>query len=156
MSAGAAPGTPAGRQVRRLVLNHGSAVIGQCRDFTRDALAHWWRASAAAGRRAQEDDQARELLVQDVILMVSEVVTNACVHTVGPLEFRLDCTAERLRVEVTDPSPRPPVLRRPEPGALGGQGLRMVDRLARAWGYEPRGPGKAVWLEVACPPGAVG
>lgn len=152
MSDGAAARPTVGRRVQRLAPEAGSAAIGDCRDVTRIALAQWWRAPEGDDSRPYDGDRAREALVEDVVLMVSEVVTNACMHTTGPLEFRLDCTWERLRVEVTDPSPRPPVMQPPASGLDGGQGLRMVDRLARAWGYEPRGGGKAVWLEVACPP----
>jgi hypothetical protein len=34
------------------------------------------------------------------------------------------------------------------PSRPGGHGLRVIGRLSRQWGSEPRGEGKAVWFEV--------
>ncbi|MFI9586690.1 ATP-binding protein [Streptomyces sp. NPDC052236] len=82
---------------------------------------------------------------------MSEIVTNACLHTQGPQELALTCTSNRLRIEVTDGSPVPP---RPRPSAAtvpGGHGLIVLRRLARRWGSVPRGTGKTVWAEVAAP-----
>ncbi|MGW0366620.1 ATP-binding protein [Streptomyces sp. NPDC002990] len=93
--------------------------------------------------------------MEDVLLLVSEVVTNACLHAGGPRELVLRHSAERLRVEVSDDSPEPP--RRRPPGDRtqpGGHGLIVLERLSRSWGSVPSGggrPGKTVWLEVAAP-----
>ncbi|MFD9406043.1 ATP-binding protein [Streptomyces sp. NPDC059989] len=87
-----------------------------------------------------------------MLLLVSEVVTNACLHAGGPRELVLRHTPERLRVEVSDYSPEPPRRRLPGDRALpGGHGLIVLERLARSWGSTPSGdgrPGKTVWLEV--------
>jgi anti-sigma regulatory factor (Ser/Thr protein kinase) len=150
-----------GDQLRRLKLPVGKGAIGQCRAFTNEALADWRPLTEAAHGSAQaapgdlvERSPAQQLFMQDVLLMVSEVVTNACMHTVGPMELQLDRTDERLRIEVTDPSPTPPVPRNPTPGLPGGYGLQVVDRLSRAWGYAPRGDGKVVWFEMTWPEGS--
>jgi anti-sigma regulatory factor (Ser/Thr protein kinase) len=155
--AGATP--PPGHQVRRLALPVGKGAIGQCRAFTSKALAEWnpitavngSAGAAGAAADAAERSPARQLFVQDVLLMVSEVVTNACMHTSGPVELVLDRTDERLRIEVTDPSPTPPAPRVPTPGLPGGYGLQVVVRLSRAWGYTPHGEGKVVWFEMTWP-----
>ncbi|MFE0775157.1 ATP-binding protein [Streptomyces sp. NPDC058861] len=138
-----------GAQVRRLLLRGAQRVVSRCRDFTAEALADWgW---IPAGSEAGEER------VEDVLLLVSEVVTNACLHAGGPEEFVLRYERGRLRVEVADPDPEPPRPRAPRSPALpGGHGLMVLDRLAGAWGYETRGPGaagKVVWLEVSGPPG---
>ncbi|WP_412079285.1 ATP-binding protein [Streptomyces xanthophaeus] len=87
-----------------------------------------------------------------MLLLVSEVVTNACLHAGGPRELVLRHTPERLRVEVSDDSPESPRRRPPGDRALpGGHGLIVLERLARNWGSVPSGsgrPGKTVWLEV--------
>ncbi|MFJ3817461.1 ATP-binding protein [Streptomyces sp. NPDC090056] len=140
-----------GAQVRRLLLRGARSVVSRCRDFTAEALADWgW---IPAGSEAGEER------VEDVLLLVSEVVTNACLHAGGPEEFVLRYARGRLRVEVADLSSEPPRPRAPRSPALpGGHGLMVLDKLAGAWGYEARGPGaagKVVWLEVSRPPGRV-
>ncbi|MBV2155386.1 ATP-binding protein [Kitasatospora sp. SUK 42] len=117
------------------------------REFSRAALLSWHWLPAA--------DEEQRAVAEDVLLMVSELVANACLHTPGgPRELRLDWDGARLRVEVADTSPVPPRLRPcADPARPGGYGLRVVDRLARAWGSLPEGEGKLVWLEVPSPLG---
>lgn len=138
---------PAGaQQVRRLALYGGHGAVHRCREFTRGALTDWAWLPAR--------DEERRAAAEDVLLMVSELVTNACLHAPGgPRELRLGWDGVLLRAEVVDLSPVAPFLRRPaDRGRPGGHGLRVVDRLARAWGSLPEGEGKAVWLEVLAPP----
>ncbi|MEV0531844.1 ATP-binding protein [Kitasatospora sp. NPDC050463] len=134
------------QQVRRLALYGSHGAVRRSREFTRGALTDWAWLPAP--------DEERRAVAQDVLVMVSELVTNACLHASGgPRELRLGWDGVLLRVEVVDLSPVAPVLRRPaHPGRPGGYGLRVVDRLARAWGSLPEGEGKAVWLEVLTPP----
>nr|WP_242339243.1 ATP-binding protein [Streptomyces formicae] len=94
----------------------------------------------------------RLAVAEDVLMVVSELVTNACLHTEGPQELVLHCTPERLRIEVSDASPVPPRPRpHADPALPGGHGLVVLGRLARAWGSVPRGTGKTVWAEIAAP-----
>ncbi|WP_043193078.1 ATP-binding protein [Streptomyces sp. NRRL F-2664] len=120
-----------------------SDVVTRCRDFTRDALTDWkWMPGS-------RDD------AEDVLLLVSEVVANACLHAGGPRSLLLDCTDERLRVEVTDGDPAAPTPRsRPDPARPGGYGLLIVERIARRWGSLPLADGKCVWAEIASPSGS--
>ncbi|MFJ4872128.1 ATP-binding protein [Streptomyces sp. NPDC088757] len=131
--------------MRRLMVRGVRQVVSRCRDFTAEALADWGWLPARS--------EAGEERVEDVLLLVSEVVTNACLHAGGPEEFVLRNGREGLRVEVADASSEPPRVRAPRSPALpGGHGLMVLDRLAGAWGYEARGsgaPGKVVWLEVS-------
>ncbi|MFE9561515.1 ATP-binding protein [Streptomyces sp. NPDC006487] len=152
---------------RRLLLHGTTDVVGRCRDFTRRALTEWqWLpepetdndsdSDSDSGDRdgranAGEDDTTEA--ADDVLLLVSEVVANACMHAGGPNSLLLRYTAERLRIEVTDASPALPVHRLPtDPARPGGHGLLIVRRLARAWGADPVDGGKCVWVEVATPP----
>ncbi|MBD0708274.1 ATP-binding protein [Streptomyces sp. CBMA291] len=134
-------------QIRRLVLSGTRGVVARCRDFTAQALTDW-------GWLPPESEEAGQR-VEDVLLLVSEVVTNACLHAGGPQEFVLRHEPGRLRVEVADASPVHPSARVPRSPALpGGHGLMVLDRLAGAWGAEDKGPGavgKVVWLEVGRP-----
>ncbi len=75
------------------------------RDFTRQALYDWgWLPAATADRRAA---------AEDVLLVVSELVTNACLHAEGPDLLTITSDRKVIRLEVTDrgtgqPSPRTP------------------------------------------------
>ncbi|MFF5449108.1 ATP-binding protein [Streptomyces sp. NPDC012888] len=143
-------------QTRRLLLEgYSQGVVTRCRDFTRRALADWgW--TAHSGHDGRPPDPDREEAAEDVLLLVSEMVTNACLHAGGPRELTLLRTPQWLRIEVSDGNPEAPRRRRePDPGRPGGHGLVVLERLARKWGSEavpePRG-GKTVWAEVPAPP----
>jgi anti-sigma regulatory factor (Ser/Thr protein kinase) len=88
---------------------------------------------------------------QTVVLLVSEVVSNAVRHSNGPPEQRisLDATVTDrfVRIAVTDAgsgfSPRPR-----DPERLGeGYGLYLVAKAASAWGVDTE-DGTTVWFEL--------
>ena len=88
---------------------------------------------------------------EDLLLVVSELVTNAVVHGAEPIRVTMVRVPERVRVEVTDGAaassphgnPRPPT------DAETGRGLSVVTRLAVAWGWRASpGRGKTVWAEL--------
>ncbi|WP_225447037.1 ATP-binding protein [Streptacidiphilus sp. PB12-B1b] len=140
------PGLPPGGQIRRLLLPGAQGAVRRSRAFTRDALADWqW---LPGGSREQCE------VAEDVLLLVSELVTNACLHAGRPTGLVLRCSGDRLRIEVSDASPVPPAPRpRPwhEAARPGGHGLHIVARLGTDWGFAPGPGGKTVWVEVAAP-----
>ncbi|MEU6705018.1 ATP-binding protein [Streptomyces wuyuanensis] len=157
-------------QTRRLGIAGTRGVVGRCRDFSATALADWEWLPPGGLARPPEDfppgddpyawdtstdtgpdwDEERRAVAEDVLMVVSELVTNACLHAGGPLELVLNCTSERLRIEVSDASPVPPRPRpHADPAVPGGHGLVVLGRLSRAWGSVPRDSGKTVWAEVA-------
>jgi hypothetical protein len=104
---------------------------------------------------------ADEPLAEVLILLVSELVTNAVVHTGCPAVLRLllsgarDGSAGTVRLEMADSSARPPVPRRAESEATNGRGLALVEGLADRWGWSAEGVGKRIWCELdRCAPGA--
>jgi hypothetical protein len=134
-------------QVRRLLLSDASGVVPRARDFTRQALYDWgWLPAETADRRAA---------AEDALLVVSELVTNACLHAGGPEELRLQCHAKVLRMEVADGSQGHPAPRTPhQPGRPGGHGMFIVQRLCLDWGvvhHQDGRTGKTVWVELAAP-----
>ncbi|WP_411107226.1 ATP-binding protein [Streptomyces sp. cmx-4-9] len=84
-------------------------------------------------------------------LLITELVTNALVHTDRGAEVSASLAATRLRVEVRDRSacrPRPYVPTADD--GTHGRGLMLVQALADAWGVDapPLGSGKVVWFEL--------
>ena len=85
------------------------------------------------------------------MLAVSELVTNALVHGIPPVEVQVAVSRELLRVGVFDASDRPPeMIPAADATSEGGRGLAIVDALTDGWGYTGRtdAPGKAVWFEL--------
>ncbi|MEV7419243.1 SpoIIE family protein phosphatase [Streptomyces sp. NPDC089919] len=106
---------------------------------------HLIRAAAAAWGAWERADE--------IELAADELMTNALVHTDGGGVVMLRLTPEgRIRVEVEDTSSALPRPREAEDWSLSGRGLLLVERLADAWGVEPRGGGKCVWCEFEVPP----
>ena len=91
--------------------------------IARDRVEQTFRGSA--GDRA----------VSDLMLVVSELVTNAIVHGVGPVSLTAQLIGPGIRVEVSDAgtglSRTLPVQSK---SMAGGHGLRLVDALAVSWG----------------------
>lgn len=94
----------------------------------------------------------RDELTETAELGVSELVTNALLHAVGPIKVRMRGTREHPRVEVFDGSHTPPVpnLRLGDEDELLstiGRGLGIVATCSVAWGAEIETEGKYVWFE---------
>ncbi|MFE5890852.1 SpoIIE family protein phosphatase [Streptomyces sp. NPDC002285] len=109
-------------------------AVGHARRFTRRTLRAW-------GVPPQDMDA--------VLLVVSELVTNALVHTDGRVRLDLTFVNHRLRVSVADSSPRTPV--KPTSiswEATGGRGILLVEAMAATWGTVPVSGGKQVWSEI--------
>jgi serine/threonine-protein kinase RsbW len=86
-----------------------------------------------------------------VELLAGELLANAVIH--GPDAGRIRVWATRdgsaVRVAVRDEGAELPLLKHPEPTALGGRGVGLIDMLATRWGIEDDGPdGKTVWFVV--------
>ena len=113
--------------------------------------ARRWARSRLAGSGIGAD----EPLAETLILLISELVTNAVVHTGCPAVLRHAASAGigrpaagTVRVEVADASARPPRQRHADGDDTNGRGLELVDGLADRWGWQPEGAGKRIWCEV--------
>ncbi|MFI8948211.1 ATP-binding protein [Streptomyces sp. NPDC053750] len=114
--------------------------------------ARRWARSRLVGSGIQADEPLAETLV----LLVSELVTNAVVHTGCSAVVRLvlpgavteETEGATVRLEVDDASDRAPVPRCLDGEATGGRGLALVDGLADRWGWSREGAGKRIWCEL--------
>jgi serine/threonine-protein kinase RsbW len=115
----------------------------------------------AARHLVQHDLAARQLrgrVIDDSLLVVSELMTNAVRHA-RPLRaqgrpdaIRLRWTAEldRVLIDVTDGGgPDRPHVETADIGDVGGRGLAIVQALAIDWGVTRMGPAVTVYAVVA-------
>lgn len=86
-------------------------------------------------------------LARDALLLItSELVTNAVLYGESPITVQLSCHATDIRLTVADAGAGLP----DEQGTSGrlGTGLRIIAGIARDWGITPRTAGKEVWCVV--------
>ena len=117
-----------------------AASVGQARRFLLDRLP------------AGSADAADAL-----VLMLSELATNAVRHAATEYEVtvRVSDEAGRVRVEVCDAAGGYPTPQDQAGDAPHGRGLHIVRTLADAWGVDMRRdrPGKTVWFSSTLPAG---
>ena len=93
-------------------------------------------------------EQGLAYLEDDVVLVVSELATNAMVHARTPFRVCLQAFELTLLLEVEDGCQTGPVLVAPQPLDTRGRGLAIVRLLSRDWGVNARvDGGKSVWAE---------
>ncbi|MGH8892783.1 MAG: ATP-binding protein [Actinomycetes bacterium] len=85
-------------------------------------------------------------VLEDAVLLVSELVTNSVVYGGPPVVVAVDCDGEVLQVRVRDGSPTLPERRTARRTDEGGRGLELVANLSAAWGIDPEPGGKHVWF----------
>jgi anti-sigma regulatory factor (Ser/Thr protein kinase) len=113
-----------------------SEQIPEARAFVRETLFRWGETS----------------VLNDALLVTSELFTNAVIHGSGHIDLYVTLDPEALRIAVVDDGRRTPE-RWPKRGAtptLGGRGLLIVDALASTWGnnFDPAGRTR-VWAEMS-------
>jgi anti-sigma regulatory factor (Ser/Thr protein kinase) len=110
------------------------------------------RNAPATVRDALAETDSPSWVLGDVMLVASELVTNAVLHSGcfdrHLLEVEVQFDDDRITVSVRDPglsgrSARPMAVER----VSGGWGLRIVEQLAARWGAE-RQDGYRVWAEI--------
>ena len=110
-------------------------AVGPARHWARDRLLE-----------AGIEDSRLEMLV----LLVSELVTNAVEHAWPPVVLSVDVDDERTRIAVSDATRDEPILRMAPPEDDGGRGVWLIDLLASRWGtdVDPSDAKKTVWFEL--------
>lgn len=107
-------------------------AAARSRTFVRAALLAW----------------GLEDLLDPVLLLTSEIVSNALLHAGTDMAVRVQRDGSGVRVDVADGSGVPPVRRRTSMSATTGRGVQLLDSLADEWGWVPSLHGKSVWFQV--------
>lgn len=124
------------------------AAAAAARRFVRDTLRLW----ELTGRSARQD-----ALVDDAILLTSELVTNAILHAGTPVQVtcRLLGDEPDAAVEIAVLDRRPCQLHPDNPHTpaeaaerTNGRGLQLPAQLASAWGVTYARAAKAVWFRM--------
>lgn len=92
-------------------------------------------------------------VVDEAILLVSELATNALEHTATGFGGHFDVTIlggeKSLMIAVTDNgSDKVPVRRPPDPEGASGRGLGLVELISDRWGHCGGRHGRTVWFEL--------
>ncbi len=124
-------GSPQTRSAASLVVTDLASVSG-ARRFTTGLLRDW----------------GLDRAVDTASLLVSELVTNALLHTKGPAVLEVVPAVDRVRIQVSDPLARGPEAKGTDLESEHGRGVMLVEALALRWGVDPHGAGKVVWAEV--------
>jgi anti-sigma regulatory factor (Ser/Thr protein kinase) len=120
-------------QPARIALPRSPSSVGAARRFIAARIAAW-------AFPAPLPDQ--------LVLIGSELVTNAVLHARTELTLTLELHEDRVRISVKDRSQAPPTLRHYRPDALTGRGLGVVAALSDRWGVSTAPDGKVVWAEL--------
>jgi anti-sigma regulatory factor (Ser/Thr protein kinase) len=117
------------------------------RRFVRDTLQTWFISGAAIAGHG---------LVDDAVLLTSELVTNAVVHAGTPVEVTCKLTGGGVEVVVSDGHParlvpEPPENEHVPAERTSGRGLLLPAALASAWGVTYGRSAKAVWFRIGQP-----
>ncbi|WP_309097045.1 SpoIIE family protein phosphatase [Streptomyces sp.] len=120
--------------------------VASARSFVRDTLQGWGFAD----------------IVDDAVVLTSELVTNAVVHAGTSADVLCLRSDEGVRVEVADHYPEREVplqgaaLTMGSPDREGGRGLQLCAALAGRWGVEYTPTHKTVWFQLDLPARTVG
>jgi hypothetical protein len=113
--------------------------------------------SARVGlHRHLEQEGVPPAVLDGVLLVASELTTNAVLHGAPPIELGARVAPHVVRVEVADGSPNLPHPRHYGTAAVTGRGLAIVAVLSDSWGAFEHPNGKTVWAEMAASGAAAG
>lgn len=106
-------------------------------------------------RRIWPDARHERDAIDDGLLVVTELTSNAVRHTGRPFTLSVALSRRQLMVGVTDLSRQQPVLRPINDAAVGGRGMQLVAGISREWGVRwVHERGKTVWAALDRRPGS--
>jgi anti-sigma regulatory factor (Ser/Thr protein kinase) len=90
-----------------------------------------------------------ESLVDDAVLVTSELATNAIGHADSPFHASVTRRDGVVRIVIEDAGPGTAAPRAVTPEDSSGRGILIVEMLSERWGIDARPDGKAIWAELA-------
>ncbi|UQT55889.1 SpoIIE family protein phosphatase [Streptomyces durmitorensis] len=120
--------------------------VATARSFVRDTLQGWGFTD----------------IVDDAVVLTSELVTNAVVHAGTAADVLCLRTEDAVRIEVSDHYPEREIplqqsaVNMGNPDREGGRGLQLCAALATRWGVEYTPTQKQVWFQLDLPDRSVG
>ncbi|MFD3565405.1 MULTISPECIES: SpoIIE family protein phosphatase [unclassified Streptomyces] len=120
--------------------------VATARAFVRDTLQGWGFPD----------------IIDDAVVLTSELVTNAVVHAGTSAEVLCLRTDDGVRIEVADRYPEREIplqqsaINMGSPDREGGRGLQLCAALATRWGVDYTPTHKLVWFQLALPQRSVG
>ncbi|MEU3615276.1 SpoIIE family protein phosphatase [Streptomyces sp. NPDC006872] len=120
--------------------------VATARSFVRDTLQGWGFAD----------------IVDDAVVLTSELVTNAVVHAGTHAEVLCLRSDDGVRIEVADRYPEREIPLQGSPASMGspdregGRGLQLCAAIAGRWGVEYTPTHKQVWFQLELPDRPVG
>ncbi|MGW6403815.1 SpoIIE family protein phosphatase [Streptomyces sp. NPDC055134] len=120
--------------------------VATARAFVRDTLQGWGFPD----------------IIDDAVVLTSELVTNAVVHAGTSAEVLCLRTDDGVRIEVSDRYPEREIplqqsaINMGSPDREGGRGLQLCAALATRWGVDYTPTHKLVWFQLALPQRSVG
>ncbi|MGX1561345.1 ATP-binding protein [Streptomyces sp. NPDC055506] len=153
------PSAPLGTDAAAGPLGLGTAGVGPDRAAAERRFRFELAAHPGSPAQARRLTRARltgwsvcEDTCDSAALVVSELVTNAIVHTASThIVCELHDGDELVRIAVRDEGcapGQPHAAGRTRPEEEHGRGLLLVDTLCEAWGAHEHGPGMLVWAEL--------
>jgi len=117
---------------------------------------HYLLEPGAAGVRAGRRFVSRQViesgapeLADDAALVAAELLANAHQHGAPPVSISIEAEPGRVWLEVSDSSPRWPVVVPASNANMTGRGFTLVDAVSARWGVRRESPGgKTVWCEL--------
>jgi anti-sigma regulatory factor (Ser/Thr protein kinase) len=89
-----------------------------------------------------------DALVDDALLVLSELIANAGLHGRGQIVVALALLPDGLRIEVCDEGDGTVLIVEGPVDRPSGRGMVIVDRLSDRWGVDAADDGTAVWAEL--------
>ncbi len=110
--------------------------------------------AAPTARQFVRQAAAGHPAADDAVLLAAELIANSVVHAVDATTVTITVAVSEafIRVDVRDDGALGiPHMRSSDPEAEDGRGFRLINQIARRWGFTREPGGSCCWAEIASP-----